>query len=72
MAIRIGLFAGPVLAAVVLVLLVNGLDASAGIAVAALGVVAVASGAAFGYFAEYLPEPSRARRMQSSIPHHAE
>jgi hypothetical protein len=72
MAIRIGLFAGPVLAAVGLVLLVNGLNASAGIAVAALGVVAVVSGAAFGYFADYLPEPLHTRQGQSGIPHHAE
>jgi hypothetical protein len=70
MAIRIGLFAGPVLAAVGLVLLLNGLDASPGIAVAALGVVAVMSGAAFGYFADYLPEPRRVGRTHPAVPPH--
>jgi hypothetical protein len=38
------------------VLLLNGLDASAGIAVAAFGLVAVATGTALGYFADRLPE----------------
>jgi hypothetical protein len=44
-----------------LVLLLKSLDANAGIAVAALGIVAVASGAAFGYFADRLPELPRNR-----------
>lgn len=62
MAIRIALFAIPTAAVVGVVLLLNGLDAGAGIAVAALGIVAVASGAAFGYFADRLPELPQARR----------
>ena len=62
MAIRIALFAVPTAAAIGVVLLLNAVDASAGIAVAALGVVAVASGAAFGYFADRLPEIPQSRR----------
>ena len=45
-----------------LVLFLNGVDASAGIAVAALGVLAVATGATLGYFAHHLPELPGARR----------
>jgi hypothetical protein len=72
MAIRIGLFVGPVLAAVSLVLLVNGFGASAGIAVAGLGIVAVASGTAFGYFADYLPELPRVRHARPAVPRHVD
>ena len=61
MAIRIALFAVPAIAVAGLVLLLNGLDASAGIAVAAFGVVAVATGTALGYFADRLPELPQAR-----------
>lgn len=68
MAIRLGLFAIPIAAVMGLVLLLNGLDASAGIAAAALGVVAVASGAAFGYYADRLPELPSARRAHPLIP----
>lgn len=64
-ALRISLAALPAAAVVALVLLLNGLDAGAGIAVAALGLVAVASGAALGYFADRLPELPRARRRHS-------
>jgi hypothetical protein len=62
MAIRIALFAVPAIAVVGLVFLLNGLDASAGIAVAAFGLLAVATGTALGYFADHLPELPRARR----------
>jgi hypothetical protein len=62
MAIRIALFAVPTAAAAGLVVLLNGLDAGAGITVASLGLVAVAGGAALGYFADRLPELPRARR----------
>jgi hypothetical protein len=63
MAIRISLFAVPTVAVVGLVVLLNALDASAGIAVAALGLVAIVSGAALGVFADRLPElPSVLRR----------
>jgi hypothetical protein len=62
MAIRIALFAVPAVAVVGLVLLLNGLDASAGIAVASFGVVAVATGSALGYFADRLPGLPQARR----------
>ena len=65
MAIRIALFAVPAVAVAGLVLLLNGLDASAGVAVAAFGVVAVATGSALGYFADRLSELPQARR-----PHH--
>ncbi|HET7177388.1 MAG TPA: hypothetical protein VFI63_01735 [Solirubrobacterales bacterium] len=73
MAIRLAIFAVPTVAVVGLVLLLNGLDASAGIATAALGVVAVASGATLGYFADRLPEPPRPRhRARPLIPHHVD
>ena len=62
MATRIALFAVPGFAVAGLVLLLNGLDASAGIAVAAFGLVAVATGTALGYFADRLPELPQARR----------
>jgi len=62
MALRIALVGLPLAAVVVLVLVLNSIDAGAGIAVAALGLVAVASGAALGYFADRLPEFQRARR----------
>ncbi len=58
---RIALVSVPVTAIVVLVLLLNSLDAGVGIAVAALGLVAVAGGAALGYFAHRLPEIRKAR-----------
>ncbi len=72
MAVRIGLMAIPTAAVVGLVLLLNGLDASAGIAAAALGVVAVVSGAVLGYFAGRLPELPRPCRSHSLIPHHVD
>jgi hypothetical protein len=59
--LRTALAGLPLAAVVVLVLLLNGLDASTGIAVAALGFVAVASGGALGYFADRLPEFRKAR-----------
>jgi hypothetical protein len=62
MAIRIALFAVPAVVVAGLVLLLNGLDASAGVAVAAFGLVAVATGTAVGYFADRLPELPEARR----------
>lgn len=68
MAIRLGLIAIPTAAVVGLVFLLNGLDAGAGIAVAALGVVAIVSGAALGYFADRLPELPRARRTHPLVP----
>jgi hypothetical protein len=55
MAIRIALFGIPAAAAVGLVSLLNALDASAGIAVVAYTAVAVAIGAAIGYFLDRLP-----------------
>lgn len=62
MAIRVALFAIPAVAVAGLVLLLNSLDASAGIAVAAFGLVAVATGTALGYFADRLHELPQARR----------
>lgn len=62
MATRIALFVVPALAFAALVLSLNGVDASRGIAVAALGVLAVATGATLGYFADRLPEFPGARR----------
>jgi hypothetical protein len=65
MAIRIALFAVPTTAVIGLVLLLNAVDANAGIAVASLGVVMVTSGAAFGYFADRLPALPGTRRRHS-------
>lgn len=62
MTFRIALFAIPTLAVVGVVLLLNAVDASAGIAVAALGLVAILGGAALGAFADRLPEFPQARR----------
>lgn len=69
MAIRIALFALPTAAVVALTLLLSYLDANTGIAVAALGLVAVVSGAALGYFADRLPGLPRARRRHPVAPH---
>jgi hypothetical protein len=62
MALRIALFAVSAMAVAGLVLLLNGLAASAGIAVTAFGLVAVATGTALGYFSDRLPELPQARR----------
>ena len=62
MVIRIALFAVPAVAVAGLVLFLNGVNAGAGIAVSALGVFAVATGAMLGYFADRLPELPGARR----------
>jgi hypothetical protein len=69
MATRIGLVAVPVAAVIGMVLLLNGLGASVGIAGAVLGLVAVVSGATFGYFANRLPELPGARRARHLVPH---
>ena len=63
--LRLALFLLPATAAVGLVLLLNGLGAGPGVAVVALGLLAVLSGAALGYFADRLPEPSAARRRRA-------
>jgi hypothetical protein len=52
----------PALMVVGLVFLLNDLNVSAGIAVAAFGVLAVATGVALGYFADRLPELPSVRR----------
>ena len=62
MVLRITLVGVPIAAVVLLVLLLNGTNAGAGIAVAALGLVAVASGATLGYFADRLPEFGKTRQ----------
>lgn len=48
--------------AVGLTLLLNAVHAGAGIAVASLGLLAVAGGAAIGYYVDSLPELPKARR----------
>ncbi len=70
MAIRIGIFGIPTAAVVGLVLLLNGLNAGAGIAAAALGFVAVASGTALGYFADRLPDLPRTHGAHPLVPGH--
>lgn len=72
MAIRLAIFGMPTAVVVGMVLLLNGLDAKAGIAAAVLGAVAVASGAALGYFADRLPALPRARRAHPPIPRHVD
>jgi hypothetical protein len=72
MAFRIALFGLPMLATAGAVLLLNGLGAGAGIAVATLGLIAVAGGAAFGLFADRLPELPRAKRARPLVPHHVD
>lgn len=69
MAIRIALVATPIAAVIGFVLLLNGLDAGTGIAAASLGLVAVVSGTAIGYFADRLPELQRRRPAHPLTPH---
>jgi hypothetical protein len=64
MALRIALFTIPFVVVAGLVLLLNELHASPGIAVASFGLVAVATGATLGYFADRLPDLRRARRSR--------
>jgi hypothetical protein len=67
MAIRVALIAIPAATIAGLVVLLNSLDASPGIAVAAL------SGATFGYFADRLPELPRTRHgAHPLVPHHVD
>ncbi len=60
---RIALFAVPVAVVIGLVLFLNGINASAGIAMAAFGLVAVITGTALGFFADRLPDIRRARHV---------
>jgi hypothetical protein len=57
MVLRIAVFGIPAIAVVGLVLLLNSLEASPGLALAAYAVIAVSAGAALGYFADQLLEP---------------
>jgi hypothetical protein len=61
MAIRIGLIVIPIAAVMGMVLLLNGLGASVGVAAGFLGLIAVVSGGIFGCFADRLPEIPGAR-----------
>lgn len=72
MAVRIALVAVPAAAVAGLVMLLNSVGAGAGVAAAALGLVVVAAGAVFGYFADRLPEFPRARRTHPLVPHHVD
>lgn len=67
--IRVALVGIPAATIAGLVLLLNSLDASPGIAVAALMLVAVLSGAALGYFADRLPELPRTRSAHPLASH---
>jgi hypothetical protein len=71
MAIRIALFTVPFAAIAGVVLLLNEVDTSSGLAVAAFGLVAVAIGATLGYYADRLPELRRNRQSHrlASIHH---
>jgi hypothetical protein len=72
MAIRVALFLVPTLAMAGLVLLLNSVEATAGMAAASMGLVAVASGAALGFYADHLPEPPCSRRARPLLPHHVD
>jgi ABC-type proline/glycine betaine transport system permease subunit len=69
MVLRIAVFGIPALAVIGLVLLLNGLEASPGLAVAAYAVLAVCTGATIGYFADRLleqpPKPDTGSRSPS-------
>lgn len=54
MVLRLAVFGIPALAVVGLVLLLNRLEVSPGLALAAYAVVAVSTGAIIGYFADHL------------------
>lgn len=54
MALRITVFGVPFFAVVGLVFLLNSLEASPGVAVAAYAVIAIVTGATIGYFADRL------------------
>jgi hypothetical protein len=69
MTARIALFAILIASVVGLVLLLNGVGAGVGVAVAALGLIAVSGGATLGYFSDRLPEWPRERRAHPLIPH---
>ena len=71
MTIRLALFFIPMVAAIGLVLLLNGLNAGAGVAITAYSVIAVSTGAALGCFADRLPEvrPLRKARQLPDLRH---
>jgi multisubunit Na+/H+ antiporter MnhB subunit len=66
MVLRIAVFGVPAIAVVGLVLLLNGLEASPGLALAAYALVAVSTGAVIGYFADRLLEPKRRSPVSGS------
>jgi multisubunit Na+/H+ antiporter MnhB subunit len=63
MILRISVFGIPAIAVVGLVLLLNSLEASPGLALAAYALIAVSTGATIGYFADRLlgRPPNRTR-----------
>jgi len=68
MALRIAAFGIPTLAIVGLVLLLNRLDASPGLAVAAYAAIAVSSGVTIGYFADRLLGQPPQRSYSAGVP----
>lgn len=70
MALLIALFAIPAVAVVGLVFLLSSTNASAGIAVAAYTLLAVATGASIGYFADRLPGGQRSRDAHTASHRH--
>lgn len=62
MLLLFALFVAPITAVVGLARLLNALHANPGVAAVAMGLVAVTSGATFGYFADRLPEIRRPHR----------
>jgi hypothetical protein len=72
MALRLAVFGIPALAVAALVLLLNRLEASPGVAVSAYAVIAVSSGLTIGYFADRLlgQPPTRGSGSRSSLRHH--
>ena len=72
MAFRVALFTLPAAAVVGLVVLLNRLDASTGVAVASLGLIGVLTGAAMGYRADRLPGLRSRRHDRLVGAHHAD
>jgi len=67
MVLRIAVFGIPAIAVVGLVLLLNGIEASPGLALAAYALVAVSTGAALGCFADRLLGPKLPRNHRSPV-----
>jgi len=66
--VKAALFSAPAVAMAITVLLLNWVEASPGLAVAALAVVAAGGGVLFGIFADRLPEFPRTIANRRAAP----